>query len=365
MAVSPQSIPKNKRKPTSSVRDILNSFNFRLIVVSLIMIGFLSGFGVNIGAVGQGLSYSLVGVAVFITFRILDFPDLTVDGSFPIGGAICATMIVAGTQAEVTLAFAFMAGALTGLVTALINVFFKIEGLLASIIVITGAYTITLRILSGSSNLPLMGERTVLAPYRDGMRELLTSTLGDDYRRQATNLVEIIVFLIVVIASLALLNWFLHTELGLTIRAAGKNSQMVRALGINHNIMVVIALMVSNGLAGLAGALVVQQLGFADVALGFGVIIRGLAAVMIGEVLLRPKKIGHHIIAAAFGMIVFDVSRAWVFSALDLPTSDIQLVSAVVVLAALAAPNISDRWQAWQQKQKRRDAWQNDANEVA
>ena len=332
----------------------LSSFGFRLTLLAIVMIAILSIFNINIGAIGQGLSYSLVGVAVFMTFRILDFPDLTVDGSFPIGGAVCATMIVAGLNAEASIFVAFLAGALTGLVTALINIFFRIEGLLASIIVITGSYTITLRIMDTRSNLPLIGERTILKPYQLPMREWLVGNFGDELRRQSNNLVEIIVFGIIIVAVLLLLNWFMHTELGLTIRAAGKNSQMVRALGINHHVMVVIALMVSNGLAGLAGALTVQQLGFADVSLGFGVIIRGLAAVMIGEVLLRPTSIGQHILASALGMIVFDVSRAWVFSALDLPTSDIRLVSAIVVLSALAAPNISDRWQAWQEKQRRK-----------
>jgi len=282
---------------------------------------------------------------------------LTVDGAFPIGGAVCATMIVAGTQAEVTLLAAFFAGAVTGLITGLINILFKVEGLLASIIVITGAYTITLRVMDTRSNLPLIGERTILTPYQKPLREWLVGNFGDEMRRQSNNLLEIIVFSIIVIAVLLLLNWFMHTELGLTIRAAGKNSQMVRALGINHHVLVVLALMISNGLAGLAGALTVQQLGFADVSLGIGVIIRGLAAVMIGEVLLRPRSIGQHILAAAVGMVIFDISRAWVFSALDLPTTDIRLVSALVVLSALAAPNISDRWRDWQQKQKRAAGW--------
>lgn len=356
MVASTTDHPKEKRSGSTPSPKFWETFPFRLALLIGVMVAFMSLSNVSIGAVGQGISYSLVGVAVYLTFRILDFPDLTVDGSFPIGGAICATMIVAGIQAEVTLFAAFAAGALTGLVTALIHVFFKIEGLLASIIVITGAYTVTLRIMDARSNLPLMGERTLITPFRDPMRTFLVDNFGDDLRRQATNLVEILVFGAVVIAALLLLNWFMHTEIGLTIRAAGKNSQMVRALGINHNVMVVLALMISNGFAGLAGALVVQQLGFADVALGFGVIIRGLAAVMIGEVLLRPKKIGHHIIAAAMGMIVFDVSRAWVFSALDLPTSDISFVSALVVLIALATPNISQRWQAWQAKRKRRSS---------
>jgi putative ABC transport system permease protein len=156
--------------------------------------------------------------------------------------------------------------------------------------------------------------------------------------------------MVVVIAVLLLLNWFMHTELGLTIRAAGKNSQMVRSLGFNHHFMIVLALMISNGLAGLAGALAVQQLGFADVSLGFGVIIRGLAAVMIGEVLLQPRSIGQQILAAALGMVIFDVSRAWVFAALELPTTDIRLVSALVVLVALAAPNLAVRWQEWRKR---------------
>jgi putative ABC transport system permease protein len=164
---------------------------------------------------------------------------------------------------------------------------------------------------------------------------------------------EIIVFLIIMVVVLLVLNWFMHTELGLTIRAAGKNSQMVRAVGFNHNVMIVLALMLSNGLAGLAGSLAVQQLGFADISLGFGVIIRGLAAVMIGEVLLRPHSVGEHIVASALGMVIFEVSRAWVFAALDLPTSDIRFVSALVVLIALAAPNISERWQEWQKRNKR------------
>jgi putative ABC transport system permease protein len=287
-----------------------------------------------------------------MTFRVLHFPDLTVDGSFPIGGAVCAALIVAGVQAEYTLPLAFAAGALVGLVTALITVSLRIEGLLASIIVITGAYTITLRTLDSRSNLALIGERTILTPYQMPVRTWLVDTFGDEMRRQSNNLVEILVFLVVVVLVLLLLNWFMHTELGLMVRAAGQNDQMVRALGINHHYMIILALVVSNGLVGLSGALTVQLLGFADVSLGFGVIVRGLAAVMIGEVLLRPRSVGQKILAAAFGMMVFEISRAWVFAALDLPTTDIRLVSALVVLTALAVPKISERWREWQNKRR-------------
>jgi putative ABC transport system permease protein len=342
-------ISANLRSPVT--RRLLNLFGLRLFLLSLILIAFIVLFKINIGSIGQGLAYALVGVAVFLTFRVLHFPDLTVDGSFPIGGALCAAMIVAGIQAEYTLPAAFLAGAVAGLITALITVWLRIEGLLASIIVITGAYTITLRTLNSRSNLALLNERTILTPYQIPLRTWLVDTFGAEMRRQSNNIVEIVVFTLVVVAMLLLLNWFMHTEMGLLIRATGQNDQMVRALGINHHLMIILTLVVSNGLVGLAGALAVQLLGFADVSLGFGVIIRGLAAVMIGEVLLRPHSVGQQILAAAVGMLVFEVSRAWVFAALDLPTTDIRLVSALVVLAALAVPKIAERWREWRNKQ--------------
>lgn len=327
----------------------LNTFVIRLLILVILLAALMSASGVNIGAIGQGLALSLVGVGVYISFRVLNFPDLSVDGSFPIGGAVAASLIAAGGLAEWTLPVAFAAGALTGLCTALIHVLFKIEGLLASIIVMTGAYTITLRIM-GTSNIPLLNSRTILTPYEEPMRTFLVDNFGDELRRQSNSLVEIFVFLIVVGAVLLLLNWFLHTEVGLTIRAAGKNSQMVRAVGVDHRMMIIIGLMISNGLAGLAGALSVQQLGFADAQMGVGIIVRGLAAVMIGEVLLRPRTIGQAVLAAAIGMVVFEISRAWVFAALYLDAKDIRLMSALVVLVALAAPNLIQRWRNWRRK---------------
>ncbi len=347
---------------TTSVQDPSNSksrnrpdfFAIRFLIVTVALLFIMSASNVNIGSIGQGLAYGLVGVSVYITFRILNFPDLTVDGAFPVGGAICAAIIVAGGSAQGSLLAAFLAGALVGLATALITVFLKIDGLLSSIIVITGTYTVTLRVLSARSNVPLIGEDTILSPFVQPMRTWLTGILGNEARRQANNLVEIAVFGIIVLLVLLVLNWFMHTELGLTIRATGKNSQMVRALGINHHLTLILALMVANGLAGLAGALVVQQLGFADVALGFGVIIRGLAALMIGEVLLTPHTVGQHLLAAVLGMVIFEVSRAWVFAVLDLPTSDIRMVSALVVLGALAAPRVAKGWREAQQKRSRK-----------
>jgi putative ABC transport system permease protein len=284
---SPQLVQENKGSLPR--RRFAGLFGLRLIVLSLALLALMIFFNINIGSIGQGLAYALVGVAVYMTFRVLHFPDLTVDGSFPIGGAVCAALIVAGVQAEYTLPLAFAAGALVGLVTALITVSLRIEGLLASIIVITGAYTITLRTLDSRSNLALIGERTILTPYQMPVRTWLVDTFGDEMRRQSNNLVEILVFLVVVVLVLLLLNWFMHTELGLMVRAAGQNDQMVRALGINHHYMIILALVVSNGLVGLSGALTVQLLGFADVSLGFGVIVRGLAAVRSVRSTIAPR----------------------------------------------------------------------------
>ncbi len=329
---------------------MLRGFILRIIVLSLVIAAFMRFGNVNIGAIGQGIGYALAGVTVFLTFRVLGFVDLTVDGAFPIGGAVCAVLIFSGVRAEIAVLAAFVAGSLTGLATALIDIVFKIEGLLASIIVITGAYTVTLHIMGGKSNVPLLGKETLISRHSKDFRNWLVDQFGDQMRRQSTNLLEIMIFGLLVIVVLVILYWFLRTEIGLAVRATGKNDQMVRATGLNHHLMIIIGLMVANGLAALAGSMVVQQFGFADVSLGFGLIIRGLAAVIIGEVLLRPRTIGQMLIAAAAGMLVFDISRAWIFSALDLPTTDIQLVSALVVLAALGTPRLYDQWRSYRQR---------------
>lgn len=346
---------KKKKREEKAIRiSPIGGFVLRFVAVAAITGTIMRVSNVNIGSIGQGLALAMVGMGVYLTFRVLNFPDLSVDGSYPVGGAVVAALIATyGVTAELTLPFAFAAGALVGLATALIHVTFRIEGLLASIIVATGAYTVTLRTM-GTSNIPLLNERTILTPYESPMREFVMSTFGDDWRRQSNNLVEIMVFAVLVIAVIALVNWFLRTEIGLTLRAAGRNSQMVRAIGANDKTMVILGLMLSNGLAGLAGGLAVQQLGFADVQMGVGMIIRGLAAVMIGEVLLRPKSIGQALVASASGMIIFEVSRAWVFSALDLQAADVRLVSSLVVLSALAAPNVSSRWREWQHRRRQR-----------
>ena len=182
-------------------RTVGAGLKFALRVVALaVVVGFFMSVGnVNIGAIGQGLGYALAGVTVFLTFRVLDFVDLTVDGAFPIGGATCAILIVNGHSPEFAIVAAFAAGALTGLATALIDIIFKIEGLLASIIVITAAYTVTLHIMGGKSNIPLLGEETLISRHSKNFRNWLVEQFGDQMRRQSTNLLEIMIFGAIVI----------------------------------------------------------------------------------------------------------------------------------------------------------------------
>ena len=345
MTASSRALDQAPTRDSSIGREFL----LRILVLTIVIAAFMSIGNVNIGAIGQGFGYALAGVTVYITFRVLGFVDLTVDGAFPIGAATCAILITNGHSPEFAILAAFAAGALTGMATAMIDIIFKIEGLLASIIVITAAYTVTLHIMGGKSNIALLGEETLISRYSKDFRGWLVEQFGDQMRRQSTNLLEIMIFGGIVIIVLLILYWFLRTEIGLAIRATGKNPQMVRATGLNHNLMITLGLMTANGLAGIAGAMVAQQFGFADVSLGFGLIIRGLAAVIIGEVLLRPRTVGQFLIAATVGMLAFDISRAWIFSALDLPTTDIQFVSAMVVLTALGAPRLYDRWKAYRQ----------------
>lgn len=342
----------SEQRPQSGA--VFSGFVIRIALLAVVLGALMAVGNVNIGAIGQGLGYALVGVCVFLTYRVLGFVDLTVDGAFPIGGAVCAMLILDGVSPEMAIVAAAVAGALTGLATALIDIIFKIEGLLASIIVITGAYTINLHIMGGRSNVPLLGEETIISRSSRDFRAWVVEQFGDGMRRQSTNMLEILLFGLIVIIVLLILYWFLRTEVGLAIRATGRNPQMVRATGINHYLMIIFGLMAANGLAGVAGSMVVQQFGFADVSLGFGLIIRGLAAVILGEVLLRPRTVGQMLIAAAAGMLVFDISRAWIFSALDLPPTDIQLVSALVVMVALGAPRVHDRWKTFRRKQNAR-----------
>ena len=279
------------------------------------------------GAVEIGLIFALVALGVYLSFRLLRFPDLTVDGSFPLGGAVCAVMIVAGFNPWVATAGATLAGAAAGLLTGWLNVKLKIMDLLASILVMIGLYSVNLRIMDGP-NVPLITDPT-----------LFTLLQPDDLPDYILR--PMVLLVIVVLAKLGL-DWFFATERGLAIRATGSNARMARAQGINTGAMVLLGMAISNGLVGLAGALFVQTQGGADISMGIGTIVIGLAAVIVGESILPSRRIVWATLAVVLGAIVyrFFIAAALNSDFIGLKAQDLNLVTAVLVTLALVLPRL-------------------------
>lgn len=279
------------------------------------------------GAIETGFVYALVALGVFLYFRILDFPDLTVDGSFPLGAAVAATAIVGGWDPFLSTALAFVAGCIAGSITAWLNVRLKILNLLASILMMIALYSINLRIM-GRPNVALLGERTVLTPFEGlGLPFYLLTPL---------------VFAVVVIAAMILLIRFLNSEMGLAMRATGANARMARAQGINTAAMTLLGMALSNGLVAIGGALFAQSQGSADVTMGVGTIVVGLASVIGGEAVMSTRTIARAIIACLVGAILYRVAVALALNAgfLGLTASDLNLVTAVLVAAAMVLPRV-------------------------
>jgi len=321
---------------------------FRLAIALLALLLLLGpslwrlAFNVWLGAIATGLSFALVALGVYLTFRVLDFPDLTIDGSLPLGAALAATLITAGVNPYWTLPVSFLGGALAGVATALIATRLRIHSLLASILVTTGLISINLRIM-GRSNIPLLNVETIFTPFADPFRMLVVGVAGDGAARYANNLLAILLFGLLVVGIKGLVDWFMRTELGLALRATGDNPQMIRALGVNTDGMIVLGLALSNGLVGLAGALVAQYQGFADVNMGLGLIIAGLAAVILGETFFRPVQVATATAAVILGMILYRIAIAAALTvtiplpsgALALDAQDVKLATALLVLSAL------------------------------
>ncbi|HCC24219.1 MAG TPA: ABC transporter permease [Holosporales bacterium] len=279
------------------------------------------------GAVELGLLYGLVAMGVWLSFRILDFPDLTVDGSFPLGAAVCAILIVSGVDPWVATFCAILAGMLAGLTTAWISVRWNILHLLASILTMTALYSINLRIM-GRPNIALLAEKTIFSALEDpALRSLFTMPFA--------------MFILSGVV-LVLLYRFLMSEKGLAIRATGANSRMAKAQGVAVNRRILFGISLSNGLVALAGALFAQSQGFADVTMGVGTIIVGLAAVIVGEAIFNPRIILTALIACVFGSIFYRLAIAMALNAgfLGLQASDLQLVTAVIVGIAMVTPKL-------------------------
>lgn len=280
-----------------------------------------------LGAVEIGFVFGLVALGVYLSFRILDFPDLTVDGSFTLGAAVSATLIVAGMNPYPATGIAMLAGATAGLVTAFLNLRFGILHLLASILTMTALYTVNLRVM-GKPNVALINEATMLTPFEGlGLTNL--------YLR------PVFVGVIAVLAAL-LVAWFLRTEYGLAMRATGANKRMARAQGIETNQKTYAGMGLSNALVALAGALFAQTNGFADSTMGIGTIVVGLAAVIIGETLLPTRAILVAVLACILGSVIYRIAVALALNAdfLGFNASDLNLITAVLVAFALILPRI-------------------------
>ena len=279
----------------------------------------------SLGAIEIGLIFGLVALGVFLSFRIINFPDLTVDGSFPLGGAVAAALIVTGWNAFAATAAAIVAGALAGYITAWLNVRLRIMQLLASILVMIALYSVNLRVM-GKPNVALINDATVFS--------LLEFGGMPDYWLKP------LVLLVVVIAAKVLIDLFFASEAGLAMRATGSNPRMARAQGISTDRQTVWGLALSNALVALAGALFVQSQGGADISMGIGTIVIGLAAVIIGETILPARSLIVTTLACILGAVLYRFFIALALSSdfIGLQAQDLNLVTAVLVGLALLVP---------------------------
>lgn len=292
-----------------------------------------------LGTLEIGFIYGLVAMGVYLTFRILDFPDLTVDGSFTLGAAATATLIVTGVNPFLATFIGTVAAASAGLVTAWLNLRFNILHLLASILTMTALYTINLRVM-GKPNVALIMEPTVLTPFEG---------LGIP----AMYMKVIFVAVCAIIAGL-LVAWFLYTQYGLAMRAVGSNKRMAQANGIVVNEKVYVGLALSNGLVGLGGALFAQTNGFADSTMGIGTIVVGLAAVIVGESLFGSRSIFIVVMSCILGSILYRLAVSMALNAdfLGFQASDLNLITAVLVTLALIFPKLRSEFKAKRAKGK-------------
>ncbi len=280
-----------------------------------------------ITAVELGLIYAVMALGVYLTFRILNFPDLTIDGSFTTGASVAAIMIVNGAPPLLSTVAAFAAGLIAGIITGLLHTKGKIDGLLAGILTMIALYSINLRIMDGSANIPLLREDTLITPLREN------DWLGSWQ--------SILIFAVVALAVKFFLDWFLHTDLGLAMQATGDNQEMIRSFGVSTDRQKILGLALSNGFVALCGALIAQYQGFSDISMGIGLILVGLASVILGQAIFGARLIMISTLAVILGSILY---RIVIFGALEIGfnPSDMKLISALLVVVALVMP----QWKA-------------------
>ncbi len=272
----------------------------------------------------QGLAYALVALGIALTFRVLAFPDLTVDGSFPLGGAVAARLIVAGVDPALAAAAATLAGFVAGSLTGLLNTRLKINSLLAGILMMTILYSVNLRIM-GRANIQLLDRPTVFSAMEN---------------MDLARYVPVILFFFVVTMTVKiLLDLFLHTQYGMALRATGDNEDMIRSLGVNTDNATVFGLGLSNAMVSLSGALVAQDQGFSDVGMGIGMIVAGLASIIIGEALVKPKSVFRLSLAAVVGSVAYRFIISLGLR-LGLAPTDLKMATGFMVIVALGIPAI-------------------------
>jgi putative ABC transport system permease protein len=277
----------------------------------------------------QGFLFAFLGLGVLITFRFFRFPDLTAEGSYPLGGAVVAALLVAGVDPFSATLAATLAGGAAGIATALIHTKLRINNIIAGIIVMTALYTVNLRVM-GKANTPLLTTPTVFG-------EIVTALNAFGLHLTDNAFTTIPIAFVLVAAAGAALVWFFATDLGLAVRATGHNEAMILSLGVDTDRTKMVGLAISNAFIAFSGALVAQNHGFADIGMGIGILVTGAAAVLIGEAIFGDRTVAWWVAAAVVGVLIYRLLVALALR-LGLEPIDLRLITAVLLLLALAVP---------------------------
>lgn len=286
------------------------------------------------GGATLGIIWAIMALGLYLTYRVLNYADLTVDGSLTLGGAISAVYVASGVQPIVAILLATIGGMIAGAVTGLLHTKFKIPDLLAGILTQFGLYSINLRIM-GKANFGLLNETTLFSQIKE-------MGMPSKWAGLAVGLVFVIILIVIIYC-------FFGTEIGCALRATGNNPDMVKAMGANTKVYIVLGLVVGNGLVAMSGALLAQYQGYADINMGVGTIVIGLAAIMIGEVLFSKRTYIHRLAGVVIGSIVYRIIIAFVLrislssnSVIKITADDMKLITAIIVVIALVSPNIKN-----------------------
>ncbi|MEG0450233.1 MAG: ABC transporter permease [Lysinibacillus sp.] len=318
------------------------------------------------GSVEQGIIYAIMALGVYLTFRVLDFPDLTVDGSFVTGAATAAMMIVLGYNPVIATLVAIVAGFIAGCMTGILHTKGKINPLLSGILMMIALYSINLRIMGltaentiGRPNIPLINSESIFSSFQGWWSNLgIDDALNNILKNFGVQVVPstwgtLIVVLLITILIKFIADWFLKTEVGLAIRATGDNKRMIRSFSANTDTLIILGLGLSNALVAFSGALIAQYSKFADNGMGIGMIVAGLASVIIGEAIFGTKTIMRTTFAVIAGAIIYRIVLALALKVEFLDTGDMKLITAIIVIMALILPQFIEKNKERRRKAKR------------